>query len=785
MRSLSRLSSGCDVSSSIGRTVLLLLAVLVSLPGWAQHPIVTFSEGAPADPFNGPQFPVFDAGGNLFVSDSNNHRVQRIDKLTGAVTTVVGTGTAGSTGDGGPGINAQLNCPAGLAFGRNGHLLIADPCAQVVRTVAPSATDGFIQGRADETITLFAGGGSSTAGPGVGPTALGLAGPSFLAVDANDSVYIGPGDSSDVSIIGVDTSGNTWVVAEYSWINPLSLGVDKLGFVMAGGDGDDWPLLSCIDPTTASPYNQTPIVGNPNGSGFRMDSSVGIAFDSAGNLYTDLFSRHSIVKLNAPAGPCGYNGNQFTTYVGTGDPGFTGDGGAATEATLNTPTGLVFNSAGNLFIADTVNNAIRAVLAGATTGTGSPVAVNPLDANGSPRSDVTITFDDVTTAGETALFTGQNPFALPPNFGLSGTPPQFYDIVTTAQFSGNVTVCIADDPVPAGARLFHHDATGWVDVTIDPAPPQGPICGLVTSLSPFAVVVPFHQNQPPAITNANAATFRVGEPGAFTVTTTGTPTPAITAAGALPTGVGFVDNGNGTATLSGTPATGTGGTYPLTFTATNGVSPDATQSFVLTVIQAPAITTANSATFATGVAGSFTVTATGFPTPVLTESGTLPGGVTFVDNHNGTAAISGIPSTSGTFILTLTASNGVASDATQTFTLNVSGGSGAALMVTPTTVNFGNIERFHLAASRVTLQNTGPSSVTVGKVSLTLGAHADWDDFFFLNLCPTKLDAGKSCGIYVYFFADDSGTANATLNIPNSAANSPQSVSLTGTGVNK
>ena len=86
------------------------------------------------------------------------------------------------------------------------------------------------------------------------------------------------------------------------------------------------------------------------------------------------------------------------------------------------------------------------------------------------------------------------------------------------------------------------------------------------------------------------------------MTTTGFPTSALSETGALPTGVTFVDNGDGTATLAGTPAAGTGGTYPLTITAANGVTPDATQSFTLTVAaaQAPAITSAGSTTFTTG-----------------------------------------------------------------------------------------------------------------------------------------------------------------------------------------
>jgi len=85
--------------------------------------------------------------------------------------------------------------------------------------------------------------------------------------------------------------------------------------------------------------------------------------------------------------------------------------------------------------------------------------------------------------------------------------------------------------------------------------------------------------------------------------------------------------------------------------------------------QAPAITGANSTTFTVGTAGSFTVTATGFPTPTLSESGTLPSGVTF---NAATGVLSGTPAAAGTFPLTLTAANGVGSPATQTFTLTVS-----------------------------------------------------------------------------------------------------------------
>jgi hypothetical protein len=180
-------------------------------------------------------------------------------------------------------------------------------------------------------------------------------------------------------------------------------------------------------------------------------------------------------------------------------------------------------------------------------------------------------------------------------------------------------------------------------------------------------------DQAPAFTSANSTTFTVSAAGTFTVTTTGTPAPSLTETGVLPSGVTFTDNGNGTATLAGTPAAGTSGTYSLTIKAHNGIGTDATQTFTLTVDQAPAITSAASTTFTVGTAGTFAVTTTGVPTPSLTETGTLPTGVTFVDNKNGTATLAGTPAagTGGTYSLTIKAHNGIGTDATQTFTLTV------------------------------------------------------------------------------------------------------------------
>lgn len=122
----------------------------------------------------------------------------------------------------------------------------------------------------------------------------------------------------------------------------------------------------------------------------------------------------------------------------------------------------------------------------------------------------------------------------------------------------------------------------------------------------------------PQITSADSITFTVGTSGTFTVTATGSPTATITETGTLPSGVTFADKGDGTATLSGTPAAASGGVYPVTITAANGISPDVTQAFTLTVYEKPYVTTQpQDVTVATGGTATFTAAAGGYPAPTV------------------------------------------------------------------------------------------------------------------------------------------------------------------------
>jgi hypothetical protein len=177
----------------------------------------------------------------------------------------------------------------------------------------------------------------------------------------------------------------------------------------------------------------------------------------------------------------------------------------------------------------------------------------------------------------------------------------------------------------------------------------------------------------PLFSSASSTSFIVGSTGSFSVTTAASsPTPTLTETGVLPQAVAFTDNGDGTASLSGLPASGTEGQYAITITAASGNDVD-TQAFVLSVDEAPSVTSGSAATFTTGQAGTFTVSTGGYPTSSLNETGALPQGVTFTDNNDGTATLAGTPAsaTGGSYPFQIIASNDVSPDATQNFLLTV------------------------------------------------------------------------------------------------------------------
>ena len=355
--------------------------------------------------------------------------------------------------------------------------------------------------------------------------------------------------------------------------------------------------------------------------------------------------------------------------------------GAVAITTTGSPTAAITETGalpGGLTFTDNGNG--TALLSGTATATGT-TAITITASNGiSPDATQAFTivvgqapaFTSAATAtgavGSAFTFTVTAGGYPAPSFGWSNVPPglSFTD-------NGDGTATLAGTPTTAGTYAMPLQAASAYG----------------TAQQTLTVTV----QQAPAITSGNAATLTAGTAGTFTVTSTGSPTSALTETGALPSGVTFTDNGDGTATLAGTAAAGTQGSYPITITAANGVGSNATQAFTLTVNAepiAPAITSADAATFTVGTAGTLSVTSTGSPTAALSETGALPSGVTFTDNGDGTATLAGTAAagTQGSFPITITAANGVGSNATQSFTLTVNPAAVAPLITSANATTF-------------------------------------------------------------------------------------------------
>jgi hypothetical protein len=247
---------------------------------------------------------------------------------------------------------------------------------------------------------------------------------------------------------------------------------------------------------------------------------------------------------------------------------------------------------------------------------------------------------------------------------------------------------IATGALPSGVTLRDNgDGTATISGTPSASGSDNEVLSATNSigfaLQPFTLVV----DEAASFTSAATIDLAAGTAFSYAITTThGYPTPALTVNGTLPVGMTFTDSGNGTATLTGTVASSAEGNYTPTFVASSSGTaavdqpvslviegPDATITCPTgdtcggSAPQAPTFTSASSATFTSGSASSFTVTATGSPAPAFGEVGALPSGVTF--SSSGT--LSGTPTATGQFPLSVTATNGELPNATQTFTLTV------------------------------------------------------------------------------------------------------------------
>lgn len=263
-------------------------------------------DGGPAvrSRLNMPFDVAFDAGGNLFLSDTSNHRIRRIDARTGIISTVAGSGKKGFGGDGGPATAAVLDEPYGLALDERGNLYFADRLNRRIRRV--DATTGLISTVAGDGSKLSSGDG----GPAI---KAGLVEPNGVALDGRGHLYIADVADHRIRVVDLDSGTITTFAGD--------------GRGRHAGDGGP--------ATRASIFGARAVEVAPDGTVWILERQ--------GNTLRSVAPKTGII----------------TTRAGTGKPGNSGDGGPAVDAMLNGPKELCLDRGGNVYIVDTENHAIR------------------------------------------------------------------------------------------------------------------------------------------------------------------------------------------------------------------------------------------------------------------------------------------------------------------------------------------------------------------------------------------------------------------------------------------
>ncbi|WP_089407280.1 Ig-like domain repeat protein [Granulicella rosea] len=261
-----------------------------------------------------------DSAGNTYIADTGNNRVVRYS-ISGTATVIAGTGTAGYGGDGAVATLATLSAPKGVAVARSGAIFIADTGNNVIRRIDP--VTGFISTYGGTTGAVCTA-ATDTFGDGCLGTAAKFSSPTGVAADNDGNIYIA--DTGDNLIRELSVSGYASLIA-------------------GGGTVCTANLLG----TTKTPDS---LGNNCFGPASTFNGPTGIAVDAGKNLYIADTGNNEIREIVAATG-------YVTLIGGNGQAGFSGDGGTATGAKVNGPTGITVDAAGDVYIADAGNSAIR------------------------------------------------------------------------------------------------------------------------------------------------------------------------------------------------------------------------------------------------------------------------------------------------------------------------------------------------------------------------------------------------------------------------------------------
>jgi streptogramin lyase len=293
---------------------LPLLALVLAADPTITSPVGTGEKGFAGDggPANKAKLDqpfdvAFDKAGNLYFSDTFNHRIRRVDAKTGVITTVAGNGKKGFGGDGGKATDAMLNEPYGIELDAEGNLYIVDRLNYCVRKV--DAKTAFI------TTVAGTGGKSGFGGDGGAADKALLVEPNGLCLDAKGNLYI------------ADVAGHRVRVVDLKAGTVATL----IGTGKGATNGDGGPLK---DATTFGPRA---IAMHPDGSLILVERNG-----------------HCLRRIDLAKGT-------IDRFAGTGKKGYAGDGGKALDATFDGPKEIDIDRDGNVFVVDTENEAIRRI----------------------------------------------------------------------------------------------------------------------------------------------------------------------------------------------------------------------------------------------------------------------------------------------------------------------------------------------------------------------------------------------------------------------------------------
>ncbi len=743
---------------------------------------------------------VIDAQHNLYIASASNHVVRKVAP-NGVITTAAGTGTPGSSGDGGLATQAQLNTPMSVAADQSGNIYIADAGANKIRRIAP-----------DGTINTFAGTGTAGfSGDGGFATGAQFSSPSAVAVDTHGAVVVADTGNNRVRKVtsdgvidtmagsgaaGLSGDGGEAFLAALNAPDSVAIGSD--GTVYVADEGNQRIRRIAPDGSISS------LMSSANLVPLAFASPMRLAVDSNQQLFV---SDGKDQNIQAMGSAC-----QLTPIAGTGSAGFGGDGGPAVRAQVSSPASMTTDSSGDVYFVDSNNNRVRRLHQGSCD---SPAAIS---------FDPSPAMSGMTVNGLVQLScSAAQPEALA--LSSSGNGLQLPGIVNIAQgqTSGVFSFQAPGDNVATGFQVtasnpdFSATGTAVIDpagtaptalsMTIAPASPAAgtPVTGVVTLTNPAppgGTTVSLASNTPAARVSSDSvvpqgqttaeftvATLPVTQP--TTATITGTAGGAITSASLsiMPEGRATISGltispssltagqmGTGTVTLV-SPAGSGGGSVNLSSSGPAVMVPvsvavpagETTATFPVTasLVTSPATATITASSVNSTSATVSVIPASSTPTgPVATLASlsVAPSSVTSGQAATGTVTLAS-PAPAGGVVVGLASNNQAA---TVPASVTVSAGQPTATFpVSTTTVS---------TPATVTITavsaNTQAATLTVNPAA---GAQPAAISGF--SISPSTVSGGQSAtGTVTLAQPAPSGGASVNLASNNSAATVPASV---------